>query len=153
MPKLLKGFTLIEVLVVIGVLVIFVTMLPRSVQYVFQQGKDANRKNDIKQYQIALENYASQNESLYPLAPTTISAASTLCSTLSTYLTKCLEDQYITKDPTYTYLYQSSANGTSYVLWAKQDKGDKYWVVCSNKKIGAITTTGFAVSGGNCPLL
>jgi prepilin-type N-terminal cleavage/methylation domain-containing protein len=62
----LHGFTLPELLIVMAVVgvmgVIFVINYPASQQ----RARDAVRRNDIKQYQAALEIFASRNNQLYP---------------------------------------------------------------------------------------
>jgi prepilin-type N-terminal cleavage/methylation domain-containing protein len=153
-PKRTQGFTLIEVVIVVAIIAIFVSLVPTTFRYAFQKGKDTTRKTDIKQYQIALENYANDNESFYPLFLSSVPASTSLCPTLSNYLATCPEDKKKPADSSYTYYYQSSSDRTRYVLWSKQDNGLKYWVVCSNKKAGEMTVSSFGSgpSSGTCPL-
>ncbi len=158
-----KGFTLVELLVVISIIGILAGMVLVSFTGSQKAARDVSRKSDIRQYQIALESFASKGNSLYPQYPTSggVSAANTLCAKLG--LTGCPQDPRYGKAG-YTgieYKYQSdgtasdgTAAATKYVLWAQLENvasGVKYWVVCSNGKAGE-TTTAVAPSGGACPI-
>lgn len=147
-----SGFTLVELLVVVAIVTIMAALIPVSYRFVISKSKDTVRKNDLKQYQISLENYASSNEGLYPLQTNTVRASTSLCMLLGSYLEKCLEDYKYASDQTYTYYYQSSLNGLTYVLWAKTDNGDKTWVQCGNKNNGEISSSNITVENGVCPL-
>lgn len=70
MKKLLsnqKGFTIIELLVVIVIIGILVALLLPNLFSAQQRGRDADRKNDLKTIQQQLEAYYSDNNA-YPLA-------------------------------------------------------------------------------------
>lgn len=161
MKTLLKnnGFTLIELLVVISVIGILTTLVLASFNPAQKQARDVQRKSDIKQYQNALEMYASKGNGLYTARTNAagVSASSTLCGDLG--ITTCPEDPKNTADATFIYKYQSdgsvsdgTAVATKFVLWAKLENSTNYWVNCSNGKIGTKAQTGFSVSGGTCPL-
>lgn len=53
--KLLKGFTLVELLVVMAILGVLVTLVGTSFMSAQMRGRDAQRKSDLKQISSALE--------------------------------------------------------------------------------------------------
>ncbi len=61
-----NGFTLIELLVVIVIISILSSLLMFNFVGVRQRGRDAQRKSDLRQIQVALELYRSDNGT-YPL--------------------------------------------------------------------------------------
>lgn len=161
--KQLKGFTLIELLVVISVLGILAAVALVSFTGSQKQARDVRRKSDVKQYQLALENFANKGNSLYPMrnpGSQGVSAANTLCTDLG--LSGCPQDPRYPKDNTFDYRYQSDGAGstgaqssTIYVLWGKLENvasgSVKNWVVCSNGKSGEVAVT-VAPTNGVCPI-
>jgi len=155
-----KAFTLVELLVVISIIGLLAAIALVSFTGSQKQARDTQRKSDIKQYQLALENNANKVGGLYPQRPdgAGVLAWSTLCTDLSQ--TSCPQDPRYTKDNTFAYYYQSDgtiSDGTAvaanYVLWAKIENvgTTTYWVVCSNGKSGQLTS-GVPPTGGTCPL-
>ncbi|MEX0932141.1 MAG: prepilin-type N-terminal cleavage/methylation domain-containing protein [Candidatus Saccharimonadales bacterium] len=62
-----KGFTIVELLVVIVVIAILATLtIPQVLNY-FQRGRDLDRKNDLRVIQQSSEEYYTDNE-YYPTA-------------------------------------------------------------------------------------
>lgn len=103
------GFTLVELLIVVGIIGILATLLMANFIGVRQRARDAQRKSDIRQMQSALEIYRSDNGS-YPVTGNFPACLSPLTSGTSTYMAK------IPCDPlggNYTY---TSASGNSYTL-------------------------------------
>lgn len=86
-----RGFTLIELLVVIAIIGLLSSVILASLNTARKKGRDARRLSDLKQLQLALELYNSdQAGSGYPaalssLAPTYIPAIATDPSTDSAY--------------------------------------------------------------------
>ena len=70
--KFQKGFTLVELLIVVAIIGVLATLLMVNFIAVRQRARDAERKSDIRQIQSALELFRS-DEGLYPNAspPTT----------------------------------------------------------------------------------
>ncbi|MEK7111926.1 MAG: type II secretion system protein [Patescibacteria group bacterium] len=158
MKKFSIGFTLVELLVVISVIGILASIVLVSFTGSQKQARDTQRKSDLRQYQLSLENYANKNNGLYPRRNVTVSADTTLCTDLSQ--TTCPSDPRELKDATFDYKYQSdgtasdgTAAATIYVLWGKIENvsATTYWVLCSNGKSGQ-ATVGIPPTGGACPL-
>ena len=61
-----KGFTLVELLVVISIIAILITIGLSSLSTAQKKERDAKRKSDIKEIQNALEQYYSICSSRYP---------------------------------------------------------------------------------------
>lgn len=157
------GFTFIEVLVTITIIGLIASLITFNFRGSTEQARDTQRKNDLKQYQVSLENYSTSNGSLYPSRTDAngVSASTILCQDLGTFITSCPgpEDPKNGDDPaTYTYRYQSDGDNTGgatalqWVLWARLERSDNYWVVCSDARTGEVAASGFSVSGGVCPL-
>ena len=134
------GFTLIELLVVIAIIGILASLALVSYTRSQKQARDTRRKSDLRQYQTALENYANQNNGIYPSISGT--GVANLCTALG--LSNCPDDS------TYPYGYRPSSDRTEYVLWAQLEayQTGQYWVVCSNGKSGEF---GSAPTSGSCP--
>src|SRR3989338_11439327 len=65
MIKKSKGFTLIELLVVISVISLLASIIFASLNDARAKARDARRKSDIHQFQLALEYYLDTN-GIYP---------------------------------------------------------------------------------------
>lgn len=154
----IKGFTLIELLVVISIMGALASILFVSFTGSQKQARDAQRKSDVVQYQTALEGFANVNSDFFPSFTTTVSAKDTLCPAIPKNISRCIDDVRRVDDATFVYNYQSNGTGsgtttaTQYVLWGKLENSADYWVVCSAGKNGTKAQTGFAVSGGTCPI-
>jgi len=61
-----KGFTLIELIIVMGVLAMLVTMVTLSLTGKRERARDARRQSDLKTIQTALEQYYALCGSVYP---------------------------------------------------------------------------------------
>jgi len=108
MKKSLKGFTLIEILVVATIIGLLASGAIVSYQQLSKQSRDAKRKTDLEQVRAALEMYRS-NEDTYPVG--TWSNLSVL-TTPVTYIQSLPTDP---KNPTYIYYY-SSADDSDYTV-------------------------------------
>lgn len=126
-----KGFTLIELLIVIAILGVLATIVTMTFPSALGRARDGQRRSDIKQYQIALEKYANNNNGNYYVSSTAMVGLSTLCTNLG--LSNCSQDP---KSPTLKYVYQTNATGTTYVLSATferpVDATKPCFIVCSN---------------------
>lgn len=115
--KINKGFTLVELLVVVGIIGILATLLMANFIGVRQRARDAQRKSDIRQIQSALEFYRSDIGS-YPATISACGASLTGGSPVNTYMQK------IPCDPSGSGYYNSgsfyytNSGGITYTLGA-----------------------------------
>ena len=100
--KILKGFTLLEVLVVIGIISILVTLGIASYSTAQKKARDAKRQSDLKGAQQVMEQCYSVNSFAYPaiLGTGTITAT---CPAPNTNITFTLTDPL--NNGTYVYTY------------------------------------------------
>lgn len=147
MNKTKKGFTLIEMLVVVSLIGILSALALVSFTSSQKQARDVQRKSDLKQYQTLLENYANSNDGLYPIRASAVSADVTLCSDLD--LTNCIADPKNVSP--YLYRYISDSGGVEYLLFGALENVSttNYWIVCSSGKNGTSTSV---PSSSSCPI-
>ena len=162
--KLTKGFTLIEILVVVSIIAILAALVLVSFSTPQKQANDTRRKNDLRQYTALLKEYAANNEGFYPCRPTAASLSGAFCTSyLGLDSSECPTDP---KEGTGSFGYNVSSgnvDGTActgpgtpsaanYVLYAViEAQADSQYVVCSNGGAGIVTGTG-SHSNGICPL-
>lgn len=117
-----KGFTLIEILVVVAIIGILAGVVLVGLRGTGPQARDSRRAADLKQVQNGLELYYNKNNR-YPAAAD--------WTALKTALTAGnLGIRNIPQDPTnnatYRYEYYTDANGTTYLLKATlEEAGSK----------------------------
>jgi type II secretion system protein G len=125
--KSLKGFTLIEMMVAVGILgVMAAAMLAVLNPFSqFQKANDTKRKTDLSQISKALESYYQDNQK-YPASsnfkisdPKQTPNERSWGSSWRPYM------NVIPKDPSGSknYVYSVSADGQTYYLYASLDKG------------------------------
>jgi prepilin-type N-terminal cleavage/methylation domain-containing protein len=68
MPKLLRGFTLVELLIVVAIISMLALVGLVSYGVVLQRGRDTKRVADLKIIQSALEQYRA-DQGMYPTSP------------------------------------------------------------------------------------
>lgn len=114
-----KGFTLVELLIVVGIIGILATLLMVNFVGVRQRARDAQRKSDIRQIQSALELYRSDNGS-YPAAVGTSigTCGGSLTGASNTYMQKIPCDPSGTSGYNSGNYYYVSSGGTTYTLGA-----------------------------------
>ncbi|NTU73704.1 type II secretion system protein [Candidatus Roizmanbacteria bacterium] len=117
-----KGFTLMELLVVIGIIAILVALGTVSYSTAQKKSRDSKRKSDLKTIQNALEQYYAICGSVYPTpgasktVPTSISCSSPSSVILSNTPLEPLKSLSYTMDSTgdgvdYTICVPNQASG------------------------------------------
>ena len=114
-----KGFTLIEVLIVVSIIGILASIVLVGLGAFRTRGRDTRRLADIRQIQGGLELYYSKFGS-YPLS-VTFGALQTALQGATIGITKIPDDPSVGKH----YLYKTDSGGTGYVLAATiEDAGN-----------------------------
>jgi len=145
-----NAFTLLELIVVMAIIAVLAGLFMTSYPASQRRARDTQRRNDIRQYQTALEIYAGTHSDLYPIYGTVTNMA-TVCSGASLRVSQCIDDPNTSKH----YRYISEGAGLRYVLWAEMEqKNDSgvvvYYIGCSNGLVGTSTT---APTTSTCPAL
>ena len=146
---------MVELLVVISIIGILATLVLANYNAARSRARDTQRKSDLKQYQTAIENYATNNNGLY-FSYKSGEILSSVCGDLD--ITFCPEDPHFdidTGEPTYKYITpdggaDGTPSATDYVIWADMESSDNYWVYCSS---GGAGESSDPHSSGNCPAL
>ncbi len=137
-----KGFTLIELLIVVSIISILATLLMASFSLARKQGRDTQRRSDIGQYRIALENYYAVN-SFYPNQQkgngNSQNGQGIFLAGPNNPLYSFMNNTVLA-DPVnsgnYAYYYVGDNSGLNYKLYTGMESGG-YWEICSNGKAGA----------------
>lgn len=111
--KIIRGFTLLEMLVVIGIIAVLVGMGSVSYSTAQKKARDAKRQGDLKAAQQVMEQCYSVNSFQYP----TISGTGTItatCPAPNTNITFTLIDPLNTG----TYVYTFTTSTTTYTITA-----------------------------------
>ncbi|MEI8067764.1 MAG: type II secretion system protein [Candidatus Shapirobacteria bacterium] len=103
-----KGFTLIEMLVVISIIAILTALISVSFSMAQKKARDSRRMQDMKSLQTAAEQYYSSNDSTYPLSLGLLSVDG-------------LYIQSIPKDPKDGTDYSNDMSDTEYCVCALLD--------------------------------
>lgn len=108
-----KGFTLIEILVVIFIIGLLVTIVVAGVNYARQKARDGQRVSDLTTVAGALDKYYLDNSdsSGYPIGTDFDTLVSTLLGASPSYLEKTINN------PTGTYQLKYDSDGTLYRLY------------------------------------
>lgn len=141
------GFTMIELLITMAVLGVLASIVLITFTGQQKSARDTQRRSDLQQYRIALENYANANNSVYPTGADT--AVNNFCASgaaLSNFMSGCPSGS------PYSYQYTSDGSGTKYVMWVELERSGNNWVACSGGKSGERTKTDFSAANGVCPI-
>jgi type II secretion system protein G len=126
-----KGFTLVELLVVIAIIAILSTLSVVALNSARAKSRDARRQSDIKQIRTALDMYYDSSSS-YPTTCAGLgSSTGCLCLTSIGWVSSSVSDctgtifmQKVPKDPgAYSYNYTLGAGSTTYKIVYTLDNG------------------------------
>ena len=106
-----KSFTLLEILVVLGIIAVLVGMGAISYSSVQKKARDAKRKTDLKTIQQAFEEYYSVCGFSYPTPPGLSDVNSIICPAPSTMIMPT-----IPKEPLKDVDYVLSGDGKTYLI-------------------------------------
>lgn len=165
--SLVSGFTIIELLLVIAIIAVLSTLFVNYFPSAQKRARDAQRRNDLRQYDQLLRTFAVKNQGFYPGSTTDISASDYVTSgPVPVNLCTLLSESSCPHDPkdnsqckTGTCRYYFNSNNcntgascaTLYVLHARLENENGSLVMCSNGKTG-IAAEGTSFSSGTCPL-
>lgn len=112
-----KGFTLLEMLVVIGIIAILVSLGFASYSTVQKKARDAKRQGDLKSAQQVMEQCYSVNSFQYPDITIASGTVSATCPAPNASITFSIKDPLNTGTYIYTII-ESIPMGTSYTITA-----------------------------------
>jgi len=144
-----RGFTLMEILVVISLLAILATIIVNSYVSTLKKGRDSRRKQDIEQVSRALELYYADNN-VYPAALTwgdpLVNAAAV---PTKLYMKELPTDP--AKVSTLEYLYETDASGTYYRLYTclENDQDADYQVYAGKYCGSGCNTCNYGIASPN----
>jgi general secretion pathway protein G len=110
-----KGFTLVELMIVITVIAILATIAVVSFTRVQKQARDTKRRAEIKSLQIALQAYYTEKTS-YPVSATSVVASTALAVLAPTYISNLPTGPLGSTGSNTNYMYISDAVGYKYSL-------------------------------------
>lgn len=142
MKRIKKGFTLVELMVVITVIAILMTIAVVSFTRIQKQARDTKRKSDLRTLATALQAYFTENMS-YPASADWQSALT------PNYIPNIPAAPAGVTGPYSTYTYLSGANNFTYALCASLEvptQASALWVI-NTANAGGYQT---ADSAGNC---
>lgn len=162
----LRGFTMIELLIIIVIIGILSFMFINNFPGAQRRARDAQRRNDLKQYDEALHAYASRNSGFYPGRSVAFGINASDYAPPPPSLCADLTESGCPHDPKdgsncktgiCRYYYQTnncndgSYCATDYTLRGRLENEDGFWVICSTGKVGLVAESA-TFTGGVCPL-
>jgi prepilin-type N-terminal cleavage/methylation domain-containing protein len=132
-----SGFTLLELLLVVGMLAMLISYIGFSMFAGLSKGRDTRRLQDVNDFQKALQ-LTLITDKKYPVYPTEIEINGT--DAINTLLLGRADLLAAIKDPvndsTFKYWYKSSAGGTTYEIRFCQENDSSIKTLakgCTNK--------------------
>jgi prepilin-type N-terminal cleavage/methylation domain-containing protein len=155
-----KGFTLIEILIVVAIIAILASIVLVGLGPTQQAGRDARRLSDLHEVQNGLELYYNScgyypgGDTKTPCAGYTASGGNKGYETLRTTLVgfSALGIGSVPDDPTagQHYLYATTVTGSSYILEAKLENGGNSVFTSYTPPVFAGYTDGDGVVSTGC---
>lgn len=113
------GFTILEILVAVGIVALLTTVIVTSFGFIKQRARDSQRASQISDLRKGLDLFLNQTAS-YPVsvAGICITGSDAVSTALlgQNVLSKAVSDPIFTSDPAFCYEYTSSGDGTAYSL-------------------------------------
>ena len=135
--KKVKGFTLIELMIVIAILGILAAMIMGNFFNSLKKGRDAQRKADLSNIQKAVEMYY-EDKNAYPLS---LTFGNKLCETDTCASGGKIYMQKLPNDPISNYHYDYNSDGTYFNLYS--------FIENENDQGQGVSTNGYTNGCGN----
>lgn len=110
-----KGFTLVELIIVVSVIAILVGIALPRMRGMMDEGNTAKAASELRALQAAVESYYVHNSRTYPAEAATWQAALTATTTKPRLVGTALVDPF---NGSTQYKYDTSANGLYYVIFS-----------------------------------
>ena len=130
-----KAFTLIEILVSIGIIGIIAGIVIFQMNGAANAGKDSRRKVDIEAIKSAIVSYRAENNNKVPVESCDIGKD---CSSLPTAL-KAFAGTLPSDPESGTYYHYESSDGTNCKIYATLSTGEIYEYDCQSSEISTVT--------------
>ena len=158
-----KGFTIVELLIVMSILAVLATFFISGYTGTQRRARDAQRKSDLKQIANSFEIFFSDHKRYPPASGTQIAACTynavaetgTACAWASGQFSDGTTVYFKTVpgDPSggYTYVYRTDANGTNFKLYARLENPEDPDIITGLTENACHTTyvCNFAITSGN----
>jgi general secretion pathway protein G len=109
-----KGFTLIELMIIIAILGVLAAIISANLLSSLKKGRDTQRKGNLESIKKAVELYYEDKKAY----PTDITWGSALCETAGCVSGEKIYMQVVPADPLSSQSYSYSSDGTYYRLYA-----------------------------------
>lgn len=128
------GFTLIEMLVVIGIIAVLAGLIMPSLGTSQMKARDAKRKSDLKQIQKALEIFRQDQDPVaFPTDGSFLNLATSWASGATVYMSTVPSDPDSTAATRVNYSYSVDSNTLTYLLCAcLENTADPEPTTCTN---------------------
>lgn len=143
-----KGFTLVELIIVISVIAILVGIALPRLRGMIDEGNTAKAASELRALQAAVESYYIHHSRVYPSdGSATWQTELTAAATKPKLIGAALADPFSTTAA--QYKYDKSANGLYYVIWSLgPDNTDDLSSISDAGALGAAADDDIYVSNG-----